>query len=224
MKILLYLILLLISLPIAFSQESEFNTVAENAEYVIRLFNGDQITGTILEFNEDSLKGNSIKFKTLIGTTIIYFKEIKEIQLKDDLNRHSHRIFIMPTAEPIKNNAFLGNYMLAFFYAGFGIFDIVSVTAGRSVIPTVPSQDQISLLNLKATVFTTQWEEMKGGLSIAIGLNHGFVNHNNRFTHLYTNFTFIGDRTDITGMFYVKTGESEFYDFKFADYRWLQIS
>ncbi|MBX3043035.1 MAG: hypothetical protein KIT33_02205 [Candidatus Kapabacteria bacterium] len=189
-----------------------------NTIYVIRLKNGDLLTGQLIDIIEDSGEmGSSIKFRTQIGTTTIYGSEIIEIIIKDDLNRHSHRAFIMPTAEPIGKNHFVGNYMIALFYAGFGIYDYVSVTAGRSVIPTVLRQDQISVLNVKATLYTLDWESMKGGMSIAIGGNLAFINDRNRFSHLFTNITFTGDRTDITGMVFMKTGQDELYEYRFAE-------
>lgn len=188
-----------------------------DTEYIIRLKNGDLISGFLVDIPDDTTKGGSIKFRTQIGTTLIYLSEIIEVQIKDDINRHSHRAFIMPTAEPIGNNHFVSNYVIALFYAGFGIYDIVSITAGRSVIPSVLRQDQVSLLNVKATIYTTEWADMKGGMSIAVGGNLAFVNDKNRFSHLYSNITFIGDRTDITGMVFVKTGDSDFYEFRFAE-------
>lgn len=189
----------------------------ESIVYVIRLKNGDLLTGNLVEIIDDTTNGGSIKFRTQIGTTTIYISEIKEVMLKDNLNRHSHRVFIMPTAEPIGNNHFIGNYVIALFYGGFGIYDYVSVTAGTSVIPTVLRQDQVSLLNVKATVYTMEWESMKGGMSIAIGGNLAFINHDNKFSHIYSNITLLGDRTDLTGMLFVKTGAKDFYEFRFAE-------
>lgn len=189
----------------------------DETQYVIRLKNGDLITGYLVEVSNDTTNGGSIKFRTQIGTTTIYLSEMVEVQIKDDLNRHSHRAFIMPTAEPIGKNHFISNYMIALFYAGFGIYDYVSITAGHSVIPTVLQQDQISILNVKATLYTMEWESMKGGMSIALGGNLAFINDKNRLSHIYSNVTFRGDRTDITGMFYVKTGDADFYDFRFSD-------
>ncbi|MFA7626752.1 MAG: hypothetical protein WCZ17_06855 [Candidatus Kapaibacterium sp.] len=189
----------------------------DDTEYVIRLKNGDLITGYLVEILEDTSKGGSIKFRTQVGTTVIYVTEIIEVQIKDDLNRQSHRVFIMPTAEPIGNNHFISNYMIAFFYAGFGIYDYVSISAGRSVIPTVLRQDQISLLNVKGTLFSMDWDSMKGGMSIGVGANLAFINDKNKFSHIYSNITFIGERTDITGMFFVKTGEMDYYEFRFAE-------
>lgn len=189
----------------------------DETQYVIRLKNGDLISGYLVEISDDTTNGGSVKFRTKIGTTMIYISEMKEVLIKDELNRQSHRAFIMPTAEPIGNNHFVSNYMLALFYAGFGIYDVVSVTAGHSVIPTVLERDQVSILNVKATLYTLEWESMKGGMSIALGGNLAFINDRNRLSHIYSNVTFRGDRTDITGMFYVKTGQADFYDFRFSD-------
>ncbi len=223
MKNCILILFIFLSYETGYSDVLESFTGDDNTIYVLRLNNGDMISGRLVEVTDDTTNGGSIKFKTQMGTTLLYLNEIKDVSIKDDLNRHSHRVFMMPTAEPVGKNHFISNYMLAFFYAGFGIYDYVSVTAGRSVIPTVQSQDQVSLLNVKATVFTMQWEEMKGGMSIGIGGNLAFVNDQNKFSHIYANVTFLGDRTDITGLFFVKTGENDYYDFRFAEYHYPSV-
>ena len=217
MKLLFILVLFFLSFNVLKTDVLDGFVGNAKTVYVVRLNNGDMITGNLVEISDDTTNGGFIKFRTQIGTTTIYAAEIKEVMVKDDLNRHSHRVFIMPTAEPIGNNHFISNYAIALFYAGFGIYDYVSVTAGRSVIPTVLRQDQVSLLNIKATVYTMDWESMKGGMSIALGGNLAFINDNNKFSHIYTNITFVGDRTDVTGMFFVKTGDKDFYEYRFAE-------
>jgi hypothetical protein len=223
MKILMIFIVLLLAVISSKADILESFTGGSETVYIIRLNNGDMISGKLVEISNDTTDGGSIRFKTQIGTTTIYLKEISEVLIKDDVNRHSHRTFVMPTAEPIGDNHFISNYMLAFFYAGFGIYDYVSVTAGRSIIPTVLRQDQVGLINVKATLYTMEWETMKGGMSIALGGNLAFINDRNKFSHIYTNITFIGDRTDLTGMFFVKTGEADYYDFRFAEYQYPSV-
>lgn len=196
---------------------AEFFEENPNDLLVIRLKNGDLITGILLDFTLDSANGNAYKFKTQIGTTEIYGNEIKEIQLKDQLNRHRHRSFIMPTAEPIGNDHFISNYLIAMFYGGFGVYDILSVTVGTTLIPTVDRRDQASVLNIKATVLSMEWDEVKGGMSIALGANLAFINNKNKFSHLFGNVTIRGDRTDLTAMVFVKTGEDDFYDIRFNE-------
>jgi hypothetical protein len=214
----LSVLFLIFSYSIIFADEfSEFLDNNSEKVLVIRLKNGDMITGIVEYISDDKTKEGTFRIKTQIGTTIIYFSEVKEIQIKDDLNRQRHRCFIMPTAEPIGKNHFISNYMIALFYAGFGIYDYVSVTAGTSLIPTVDSRDQISLINVKATVYSMDWETMKGGMSIALGANLAFVNNKNKFSHLYGNITLRGDRTDLTALVFVKTGEEDFYDLRFVD-------
>lgn len=188
-----------------------------NQIMIIRLKNGDILTGIIEDiFNQNDNDAN-IKFKTQIGSTIIYFSEINDIRLKDEFNRQKHRCFIMPTAEPIGENHFISNYMIALFYAGFGISDYVSISAGTSLIPTLDRRDQISLLNVKATILNMDWEEYKGGISIGLGGNLAFVNHNNKFSHLFGNITIRGDRTDLSALIFVKTGSEDFYEIRFDD-------
>lgn len=210
--------LLFFLLPLQLLSEVDLNNDINDKDiYIVRLKNGDLISGNILEVSEDTTNGGSFRFKTAIGTTTIYVNEVNEITQNDSYRRHRHRAFIMPTAEPIGDDHFISNYMIALFYGGFGLYDIISVAGGTSLIPTVDRRDQISVLNVKATLYNVNWQDMKGGMSLAIGGNLAFVNDKNRFSHIYGNITFRGDRTDLTGMVFVKTGADDFYDLRFAD-------
>lgn len=179
--------------------------------YLIRLKNGDILTGLLVDIINDEKKGNAIKLQTMIGNPIVYLSEISYLEEKGNYNRHKHRAFILPTAEPIGKDHFAGNYELLFFYAGFGIMDYFSVTAGRSAIPNAVSGDQISVLNLKATIINLEWDNYPGGMTVGLGTNIGFINDRNRIVNYYTNFTFHIDRTYLTAAIYTKQGGDDFY-------------
>ncbi|MBK9246539.1 MAG: hypothetical protein IPM69_00115 [Ignavibacteria bacterium] len=116
----------------------------------MRLKTGDILTGYIVELVTDETEGAGIKIKTAIGIATIYAKQIADLRLQEEANRHSHRLYIMPTAEPIGSNHFIGNYEGVFLYAGAG-WKFLSVTAGRTFVPTVPSSEQFSVMTAKAT-------------------------------------------------------------------------
>jgi len=182
--------------------------------YLVRLNNGDVLSGKVLEINRDKNLKLYIKLANILGNPIIYEDDIIEIYEEPSKNRHRHRHFIMPSGFEIGDNHFISNYMLGVFYGGVGIFDFISITAGRTFIPTIESQYQGTVANLKLTVFDEEWDTMDGGLKIGLGGNVAFLNNANNINHIYTNFTFYGEKTDITGLVFVKTGNEDIYDFR----------
>lgn len=186
-------------------------------EVVIRLSNGDILTCEIkdIDSKEDNLLGLTVTTK--IGKTTIYANEIIEIIPINKLNRQSHRIYFLPTAEPISKNHFIGNFELLFFYAGIGITDYFSITAGRSVIPGTPGEYQISLLNAKATVYKQYWESAPGHMSVAVGVNQAWLNSDNRLTHAYSSLSFTTEKSIYTGSVYAKLSGGDLYEFKLSN-------
>lgn len=176
--------------------------------YYLRLISGDVLSGVLVDVFDDEERGEAIKLKTAIGTATIYAVQISELTLMDEVYPHAHRIFIMPTAEPIGSNHFAGLYELFFLYGGVGIADIVSVTAGRTIVPFVPASDQISIVNVKATLYREENETMPGHIAFALGANLAWLNASNQFLNMYGVATFTGARARITGvLFYKATGE-----------------
>ncbi|HRP02613.1 MAG TPA: hypothetical protein PLE30_08205 [Candidatus Kapabacteria bacterium] len=185
--------------------------------YVVRLNNGDILSGKVLELDRDKNNKLYIKLANILGNPIIYEDDIIEIYPEASKNRHRHRHFIMPSAFEIGNDHFISNYMLGFFYAGFGISDFISITAGRTFIPIIEAQYQATLANIKFTIIDEKWDSMKGGLKVSLGGNLAFLNNKNNLNHIYTNFTFYGEKTDITGLIFAKTGNEDIYDFRLND-------
>ncbi len=204
---------------IAYADEGIFNNLRADGEteYLIRLKNGDEISGTITEHISDPDDGEGIKFRTEIGTAVIYESQVLEIIPIGEYYRHKHRIFLQPTADPISNDHFIGAFELMLFYMGFGISDYVSVTAGHSFIPSLPSRDQVSLIDIKATLVNMKLRSLGNELSLAVGGNLAFVNHNNRFTHLYGVGTFKFSKTSLNAMIFSKIGGKEIYDLMFGE-------
>jgi hypothetical protein len=211
-----YILLIFIFTFISLSAQEEFSDEPAQVKVIIRLKNGDILSGRIIDYIEDD-NGSGIRFKTQIGTTVIYSKEILEMKEYYDNYRHKHRVFLMPTAEPIGDDHFIGNYEIALFYAGFGISEYFSFTAGRSIIPGIPAEHQISLFNAKITLFTNKWDNAPGGMKVAIGTNTTFINHNNRIDNYYAVTTLHFDRSRLTGTIFTKNGPRDFYELKFLN-------
>ncbi len=216
----LHILLFSILIPFfsAFALEHLPNELFQHPEkeFVFRLNNGDLVTGIVIESINDPTEGEGIRLKTELGRAVIFANQIADFYLKDKRYRHNHRIYLQPTAEPISNNYFIGAFQLLFVYAGGGIADIVSLTLGRSLIPSIPANDQLSLINAKATVFTERFENIEGSFSFAIGANLGFANHNNRLIHYYTVASFKGERTLFNGTLFYKSGTGNSYGVYFG--------
>jgi len=191
--------------------------IDDKKEYIFRLVNGDEISGAVIGFEEDEVDGAGLKIKTELGNAYLFESQIKSIYSKEEYYRHSHRVFMLPTAEPIGDNHFVGNVELAMLYAGFGVGDIVSITAGSTIIPFLPGNQQAQLLNLKTTILKEPFESMDGHISVALGANLGFLNSNNRFVHYYGVASFMGSRSRITTAVFYKAGSRDFYDVRVRD-------
>lgn len=183
---------------------------SETKKYYVRLNTGDILTGYVIEIVSDEKEGAGIKIKTAIGIATIYASQIADIRLQDEANRHTHRIYIMPTAEPIGTNHFISNFEGVFLYAGVG-WKFLSVTAGRTFVPTVPGSEQFSLMTAKATVYQGDNDYMAGGVSIALGGSLAFLNAKNSLQHIFGAATFTMTKTKLTGNIFYKAGAQDFF-------------
>ncbi len=218
MKYFAILVFVVISFVSAYAIELPRDLMmGEDYSYVIRMNNGDVMTGSIVEFKNSPENGEGFRFKMEIGTATIYANQIKEIKLYEDSYRHDSRVFLLPTAKAIKNNHYFGSFELLFFNAGIGITDYVSVMVGRSVLPFINGTDQITNLDTKVTFYDRQFEDYDGGLALAVGGNLAFINDNNRLIHGYAVATFTGAKSRLTGNVYYKAGSADYYDVRFRD-------
>ena len=201
-------------------------------EYSVLLKNGDIISGKIIEVmvndewlmvNEGSSQANSnnnqatnhLKIETFAGIITIYEDEIIKIKIKKGDTRQNHSLYLMPTANPIGNNHFIGNYELVLIYGGVGITDYFSLTAGHTMIPETRPGDQISLINAKVSLppITDNKHSLGANLRFALGANLAWINAHNKMLHLYGIATFNSFYTNNSnfsvGMFY-KAGYQEY--------------
>ena len=190
---------------------------SKDIQYVIRLTNGDILSGYVVEMMHDADEGDGIKLKTSIGNAVIYQNQIVEIKIAEENYRQGHRVFLLPTAEGIKDNYFIGIFELGFLYAGAGIGDIFSVSAGRSLIPYINSNQQISVLDFKASILSIDFESIARKAALAVGGNLSFINNNNRLVHFYGVGTVTLSRTTLSAAIFFKTGSRDFYQISFAN-------
>jgi len=179
--------------------------------YYIRLTSGDILTGPIREISSDST-GTSIRIYCQIGKARVYIREIEYVGTYEAAYRQKNRTFIMPTAAPIGNDHFIGLWEIAFLYAGVGIADVVSITAGRTFVPSVPSDQQASVVNIKATVYDAPNGLLEEGKQYyAVGVNGAWLNDVNFLGHIYGVATFTGRRTSVSTMLFAKIMGKDIY-------------
>ncbi|MBM2814175.1 MAG: hypothetical protein HW421_937 [Ignavibacteria bacterium] len=200
------------------AQENIFHDIntGNEIEYVVRLTNGDILTGTVVEMISSTENGEGMKFKTSLGIAPVWGKQIAGITPYSTYNRHSHRIYFLPTAEPIGQNYFVGIFEMLFVYAGAGVSDWLSFTAGRSLIPGIPSNHQITDFNIKTTFYSQFYEEYYARISFAAGCNYGLINHDNELVHFYVCGTYRGNKSIITASIFYKAMSKDFYLLKFG--------
>jgi len=191
-----------------------------NQEYIVRLTTGDVLRGFVLNEIDDKDNGIGIKFQTTLGIAPIYLFEIDEIIKAEKYNKHLHRYFILPSAEGIGDNYFIGVFELGFIYAGAGITDYFSITAGRSIIPFIGSQNQISVINLKGTFFNKVFKDEEGlttgAIVMAGGANFSWVNDANRLRHYFAVATFKGKTSRISANLFYKNSGEDLYTLNFG--------
>jgi hypothetical protein len=188
-----------------------------DTKYIIRLIGGDIIKGYVDDFNFKEGKVNEIVFTSQLGKGPIKVSKIKSIEVYEDYYKHNHRAYIMPTAYPISSNHYVGSFMLAVLYGGVGIYDYVSISGGRSLVPGVFEGQQFSNINIKATPYQTEWTDRPGGMAVGLGFNSAWVNDVNNFQHFFLNASFKGERTIFTGMAFYKSGNRDLYTLSFRD-------
>lgn len=213
LRFIIRIIVLTVLLPLGLSAQitlpDDFEPPQDEV-YYIRLITAEEYSGVIREIIEDEKNGTVLKVKLIIGTAEIPIKQIAELRPLEKLYRHNHRIFLLPTADPIGDNYFLGNFELLMLYAGAG-YDRFSVTAGRTVIPGISAAEQGTLFNMKATVYSEKNVSMAGGFTLALGANLAWLNNANRMLHFYGNGTFTMTRTRLTMAMFFKQGAEDFF-------------
>ncbi len=199
-----------------FSSGIKIQDIEVEQSYYFRLVNGDVITAKVLgkNINSDII---SLKISTIIGSTTIFENEIVEIRKISEIYRHSHRVFLLPTALPVSNHHFAGNFELGFFYAGVGIWDYFSVYAGHSILPFAYPNQEISTTNVKFSYPAMSISDIPATIWFGGGANLAFINSSNKFVHYYANATYQGEKSSVSALFFLKNGNKEIYPIRFKN-------
>ncbi|GAB5466251.1 MAG: hypothetical protein Kapaf2KO_16870 [Candidatus Kapaibacteriales bacterium] len=168
-------------------------------KYNFRLADGGLLIGSIDSFIGDDKLGEGIIVNTLVGKVAIYHNNLIDAYMVEDANRHGHRAYIMPTAKPIGDDHFIGNWQVGLIHGGFGIYDIASISGGVTLLPGTGFQAYF--INGKFTVAQDEFDDKIGGYAIALGGVYSSVFHA-KLAFAYANASFYGERTTLTGMFF----------------------
>ncbi|HPD34352.1 MAG TPA: hypothetical protein PKV40_08415 [Candidatus Kapabacteria bacterium] len=213
--IFLFAIIIIFIIPLSALYSKDFSddelSYLRDRDIIVRMMNGDILTCKILDFEKSDSVNYSISIQTPIGKTKVFSYEIAEIQPVEKYNRQSHRIFLLPTAEPIGKNHFIGDFEMLFLYGGVGIFNFLSITAGTSIIPSIPLNDQISVANAKVTFLTLNGDTYLDKMSFALGGNYALINTDNKLYHIYTSASITMPKTIASISVYTKFGNQDVY-------------
>lgn len=182
-----------------------------DAEYYVRLINGDVVTGQIVEISTDS-SGSFLRIATSFGRARLYAREISWIGTREASYRARHRGMLLPTAQPIGNDHYLALVEGVMPTIGVGIGSVLSITAGRTVVPGIGWSNQFSTVNVKGTVYEGQNGLVEQGKQVyALGINGAWVNDVNFIGHLYGVATFTGKRTSVSTLVHAKISGKDDY-------------
>jgi len=190
----------------------------DDLTYYIRLENGDLLTGPIHEVEQDN-EGAYVRVGAVIGRAKVYAKEIAWISSVDDAYRHRHRGFLLPTAQPIRNDHYISLVEGLMPYLGIGLFDVVSISGGRTIIPGINWSEQVSNLNVKVTVHESENGLVAEGRQYyALGINGAWINDVNFLGHVFGVATFTGKRTQVSTMLFAKIAGKDQYTITAGDF------
>ncbi len=179
--------------------------------YYVRMSNGDVLSGLSTQVKEDG-KGSYIELTTINGRIKIYEENIAWIGLYIDSYRADSRGLLIPNAEPIGNDSYVGVTEAVMPTVGIGYTPYLNVVAGRTIIPGIGAENQFSIVNIKSTLYEAENGLVEGGKQFyAVGFNASWLNDVNFIGHLYGVATFTGKRTRVSTLVHWKAAGKEVY-------------
>ena len=179
--------------------------------YYVRMSNGDVLSGLSTQVKEDG-KGSYIELTTINGRIKIYEENIAWIGLYIDSYRADSRGLLIPNAEPIGNDSYIGVTEAVMPTVGIGYTPYLNVVAGRTIIPGIGAENQFSIVNIKSTLYEAENGLVEGGKQFyAVGFNASWLNDVNFIGHLYGVATFTGKRTRVSTLVHWKAAGKEVY-------------
>lgn len=151
----------------------------DSLHYRIQLRSGDAFRCNLIGYTDSTLT-----VQTEFGSVTLRKALVARFIAIDGPYRRRPNHFLMPTASPNPTGGFVTDYELGFLYAGIGVADLVSLSAGATLVPTLAIGSQLLHLNLKVTV------ERNTDFELALGGSYTFLTSDFPYLHLYAVGTF----------------------------------
>jgi hypothetical protein len=172
---------------------------ADNTRYVIELKSGDSFRGVITGSTD-----SAITIEADVGRVSVRRGLIARIMPLASVYRDRPFHFLMPAATANGPGGFVSNYELGFFYGGFGIGDVVTISGGLTLVPGMEIRSQLFHINGKITFWRNETFEN------AIGVTYTLVTADHPYTHLYAVWTFPSGGARYSAMIFgAISGEAE---------------
>lgn len=141
--------------------------------------------------------------RTLLLTLLLILPSLGLAQTPNTLP-DGYRHFIMPTGKAV-TGGYAGFWELAFLQAGVGFDDVLSLSAGFTVMPTVAFRSQFGFVQAKATVVDAE------GFSFATGYDLLRLTSANLYHHIFAVATYeTPDASRFTGLFFYKLSGADY--------------
>ena len=154
----------------AIAQGAERSTL----KFIVLMKSGDSFRGNVVGNTDTTLTIQTEFNRVVVPKHLIE----KFIPLNGPYKQRPHH-FLMPTALPNGPGGFIGNYELGFFYGGFGLDSIATITAGLTTVPTFSLSSQLYHVGAKFTL-----DRSESG-ALALGATYTFLTTREPYAHLY---------------------------------------
>jgi hypothetical protein len=151
----------------------------DSLHYIVQMKSGDSFRGNLVAHTD-----TTVTIVTEFGRVSIDKRLVASfIPLDGPYRRRAHH-FLMPSASPNGPGGFISNYELGFYYAGFGLGNGATITAGATIVPGIPLKHQLYHAGAKFTIERSEEYEL------ALGAAYTFLTTDHPYGHVYAVGTF----------------------------------
>jgi hypothetical protein len=164
---------LLILTTAAFAQSRD------SLRYIVQMKSGDAFRGNLVDHTD-----STVVVVTEFGRINVRKELVEEFIPLSGPYRHRPLHFLMPSASPAGPGVFASNYELGFWFAGVGLGYGATITAGATLVPSIPFSQQFYHAGAKFTI------ERNAEFELALGAAYTFITTDHPYAHVYAVGTF----------------------------------
>jgi hypothetical protein len=169
----------------------------EALRYIVQMKSGDSFRGNLVDHTD-----STVTVVTEFGRIVVRKSLVEEFIPLDGPYRKRPLHFLMPSASPAGPGVFVSNYELGFWYAGIGLGYGATITAGATLVPSIPLGKQLYHAGAKFTL------ERSEQMELALGAAYTFITTDHPYGHVYAVGTFpLGSARYSAMLLYKATGE-----------------